>query len=151
MFRQFIIYFGIYLSCLSMTNGQPVSYDNKKDIETASRAFDDAQFYKDKALLDVFLAKDFKFVKSTGEFTDRNGFISIFIDPEVTFEKFIITNREILEFGPDVATVIADGIILGKTNNDPFKQHFRYADTFEKRNGEWKVVYVQVTPILEDN
>ncbi|MCP5380867.1 MAG: nuclear transport factor 2 family protein [Kordiimonadaceae bacterium] len=151
MFRHLIFNFIIYLTCLALTYGQSEPFNNKRDIETASRAFDDAQFNKDKASLNVFLAEDFNFVKSTGEFTDRNGFISIFIDPTVTFEKFIITNREILEFGTDVATVIADGIILGKTNNDPFKQHFRYADTFVKRNGEWKVVYVQVTPIIDSN
>lgn len=150
MFRQVLTIITLYFMCLTITSAQSLPIQNMADIETASRAFDDAQFNKDKDSLEDFLAEDFKFVKSTGEFTDRDGFISIFIDPAVSFDEFIITDREILTFGPNVATVIADGIILGKENGKVFRQHFRYADTFEKRNGKWQAVYVQVTPILND-
>jgi len=35
----------------------------------------------------------------------------------------------------------------GTRDGQPFAQHFRYSDTFLRKNGEWKVVHVQVTAV----
>jgi ketosteroid isomerase-like protein len=120
----------------------------RNSIDVASHEFDDAQLRKDAAALNRFLAKDFKFVRGSGKFTGRDEFIAIFSDPGLSFDPFVITEREIVMLGPDAGIVIADGRMSGKgSDGRPFADHFRFADTFERRDGRWQVVYVQVTPL----
>ena len=138
----FSLYFCVSIGSKAMAQG-PLD-----DIDAASHAFDDAQFRKDAAAIDMFLADDFKFVRGSGKFTDRNEFIAIFVDPAISFEPFVVENREIIMLGSDVAIVIAEGTLRGMANGESFYEHFRFADTFERRDGRWQVVYVQVTPIL---
>ena len=117
------------------------------EIKAASATFDRAQFEKDKATLDRMLARDFRFVRGSGKFTGRDDFIAGFTDPEVTFEPFVIADPMYVALGPDAGIVGGKGTIRGTEKGKPFEEHFRYADTFHRINGHWRVVYVQVTPI----
>lgn len=119
----------------------------RAEIEAASRAFDDAQLHKDGAAIDRFLATDFQFVRGSGKLTDRNAFIASFTDPAVHFEPFVITSRIYVDLGPDAGIVGGEGTIRGTESGKPFEEHFRFADTFARRDGRWQVVYVQVTPL----
>lgn len=119
----------------------------EREILAASAAFDRAQLTHDRAALDRFLAKDFKFVRGSGKFTGRDEFIAGFTDPNVTFEPFVITNRMFVPLGGEAGIVGGEGVIRGRDHGAPFEEHFRYADTFQWRDDRWQVVYVQVTPI----
>lgn len=116
-------------------------------IKAASAAFDDAQFRKDARAMDRFLAQDFKFVRGSGKLSDRTDFIAGFVDPDVSFDPFIITNRIYIELGPEAGIASGEGIIRGKDHGKSFQEHFRYADTFRRIGGRWQVVYIQVTPL----
>ena len=50
-----------------------------------------------------------------------------------------------LRIAPDAAIVGGEGSIKGLEDGKPFSEHFRYSDTFAKRDGQWVVVYTQVT------
>lgn len=134
---------------LALAAGAPAvaAGDTEAEIKAASRAFDDAQLHKDRTALDRFLAGDFKFVRGSGKFTDRNEFIDGFTDPNITFEPFVIKDPMYVPLGDDAGIVGGEGIIRGTESGKPFEERFRYADTFRRIDGRWQVVYVQVTPI----
>lgn len=116
-------------------------------IRAASAAFDATQLHKDRAGMDRFLSSDFHFVKGSGKLTGRDEFIEGFTDPKVTFQPFTITNRVFVPMGLTGGIMAAEGTIEGTDDGKPFKEHFRFADTFLWHDGRWQVVYVQVTPL----
>lgn len=121
--------------------------DTEAAIRAASQAFDDAQLHGDRAALERFLAPDFVFVRGSGKVTDRREFIATFTDGTLKLEPFTITNRVFIGLGADAGIMAAEGTMRGTANGKPFVDHFRYADTFLRRDGRWRVVYVQVTPL----
>jgi hypothetical protein len=114
-------------------------------IEAASQAFDEAQFRKDRNLLDQMLAADMRFIRGTGEMAGRDAFLNAFSDPTERFEPFVIERRETVKLGSDIVAVTADGTIRGTGRKGRFENRFRYTDIFRRRGSSWEVVYVQVT------
>jgi uncharacterized protein (TIGR02246 family) len=117
-------------------------------VDAASHAFDDAQQRKDAEAIARFLTGDFRYVNGSGKLAGRDAFMAAFSDSQVQFDPFVIKDRSIISLGPDAAIVAAEATISGMDNGKRFSEHFRYADTFQRREGKWKVVYVQVTRIM---
>lgn len=134
-------------ACLALPATAQTTASTETEIKAASQAFDDAQLHHDRAALERFLAKDFKFVRGSGKITGRDEFIASFTDPKTKFEPFVIVDRIYVPLGPDAGIVGGDGAIRGSEDGKPFTERFRFADTFHRRDGRWQVVYVQVTPI----
>lgn len=121
--------------------------DALRGVDAASRAFDDAQFRGDVVALERFLASDFLYVRGSGQVAGRREFIANFTGPEQYLDPFVITDRRVVALGRDAAVVAAVGVISGTNAGKPFREHFRFADTFVRRSGSWRVAYVQVTPV----
>ena len=115
--------------------------------DAASRAFDDAQFRGDVLALERFLAPGFVYVSGSGRVAGRREFIANFSDPSQRFDPFVITDRRVIALGCGAVVVAADGIISGSAAGKPFREHFRFADTFVRHGRSWRVAYVQVTPV----
>ena len=134
------------LVALSMPAVAQTPPDNA-EVRAAAQAFDDAQLHGDRAVLERMLAPDYLLVHGSGRVGDKKDFIDGFTDPNSHLEPFEISDRLFLRPTPDTAIVGGDARIHGTDHGKPFKQHFRYADMFAKRNGQWVVVYTQVTPL----
>jgi len=119
--------------------------EGNAEIRAAAQRFDDAQVHGDSATLEALLAPDFLFVRGSGRVGDRRDFIAGFTDPRSKLEPFAISDRLFLRVSPDVAVVGGEAWVKGTEDGKPFAQHFRYSDTFARRNGHWVVVYTQVT------
>ena len=117
------------------------------EIRAAAHAFDAAQQHGDRAALERLLAPDFLFVRGSGRVGDRRDFIAGFTAPNVKFDPFTILDPLFLRIAPDAAIVGGEGWIKGVEDGKPFAEHFRYSDTFAKRDGQWLVVYTQVTAL----
>ena len=117
------------------------------EILAAAQAFDDAQLHGDRATLERMLAADYLLVHGSGRGGDRKDFIDGFTDPKSHLEPFQITDRLFLRPSPDTAIVGGEARVRGTDDGKPFSQHFRYSDVFARRNGQWVVVYTQVTPL----
>jgi len=117
------------------------------EILAAAQAFDDAQLHGDRATLERMLAADYLLVHGSGRVGDRKDFIDGFTDPKSHLEPFQITDRLFLRPSPDTAIVGGEARVRGTDDGKPFSQHFRYSDVFARRNGQWVVVYTQVTPL----
>ena len=125
------------------------SADNA-DVLAAARAFDDAQARGDRGALDRLLAPDFLMVQGSGKVGDRAEFINGFTKPQSKLEPFEVSDRLFLRPSPDTAIVGGETWLRGTDDGKPFRQHFRYSDTFVRRGGQWIVVYSQVTPLPLD-
>jgi ketosteroid isomerase-like protein len=117
------------------------------DVKAAAAAFDQAQQTGDRATLDRMLANDLIFIRMSGVLVGKKEFIDTFTTTTVKLEPFEITNRTFVALGADAAIVGGEARMRGSRDGQPFAQHFRYSDTFLRKNGEWKVVHVQVTPV----
>jgi ketosteroid isomerase-like protein len=117
------------------------------EIRAAAQAFDDAQLHGDRAVLERMLAPDFLLVRGSGRIGGKADFIAGFTDPKSHLEPFEITDRLFIRPSPDTAIVGGEARVRGTDNGKPLAEHFRYSDVFAKRNGQWVVVYTQVTPL----
>jgi len=117
------------------------------EIRAAAQSFDDAQLHGDRAVLERMLAPDFLLVHGSGRVGDKKDFIDGFTDPDAHLDPFDIKDRLFIRPSADTAIVGGEAWVSGTDHGKPFKQHFRYSDTFARRNGTWVVVYTQVTPL----
>jgi ketosteroid isomerase-like protein len=142
MLRQLAILSSVSALASSLPAQAP---DTNAEIRAAAQAFDDAQLRGDLAALERMLAPDFLFVRGSGRIGNARDFIAGFTDPASKLEPFVITDRLFLRISPDVAIVGGEARVKGIESGKPFAEHFRYADTFVKRDGRWVVVYTQIT------
>ena len=135
------------LLALAATDAPAQDVNDNADVRVTAQAFDDAQAHKDGAALERLLAPDFLLVRGSGRIGDRRDFIQGFTDPTVTFEPFTVTDRLFLRIAPDAAIVGGEAWVRGREKGKPFAEHFRFSDTFVRRDGRWLAVYTQVTPL----
>ena len=65
------------------------------------------------------------------------------------FSEFTIENLHVRLYG-DTGIVVGEGIIKAqKRNQDLLGGKFVWTDTFVKKDGAWKVIASQITPVLE--
>ncbi len=93
------------------------------------------------------IGDDLVYVRGSGKLAGKREFIAAFTARGFHLEPFEIVNPTYVQLGPDAATVGGESTLRGTEDGRPFAQHLRYADTFQRRNGTWQVVYVQVTTI----
>lgn len=120
---------------------------DNREILAVAQAFDDAQVRGDRATLERMLAPDYLLVQGSGRVGDRRDFIAGWTDPKSHVEPLDIRDRLFLRPSPDTAIVGGEAWVRGTDDGKAFTQHFRYADTFVRRGGQWVVVYTQVTPL----
>lgn len=121
--------------------------DDNAEVRAAAKAFDEAQLKGDRAALERFLAPDFLFVRASGRIGDRRDFIDGFTSATQKLEPFTIVDPLFIRASGDVAIVGGEAWIRGTDGGKPIAEHFRYSDTFAKREGRWVVVYTQVTAL----
>jgi len=134
------------LIVLAMPASAQAPADNA-EVRSAAQAFDDAQLHGDRAVLERMLAPDYLLVRGSGRIGDKKDFIDGFTDPNTHLEPFEIKDRLFIRPSADTAIVGGEARVRGTDHGKPFQEHFRYSDMFAKRNGQWVVVYTQVTPL----
>ena len=113
----------------------------------AAHAFDDAQQRRDGPALERMIAPDFLIVYGSGRVGDRRDFVSAFTKAGTQFDPFVITDRLFIRVSADVAIAGGDARMSGVEDGKRFAEHFRFADTFVRRDGKWLALYTQVTPL----
>ncbi len=117
------------------------------EVRAAAQAFADAQLHGDRATLERMLAPEFLFVRGSGRVGDRRDFIDGFTAPGHRLEPLTTANPLLLRVSGDVAIVGGEAWIKGNDGGTPIAEHFRYSDTFARRDGRWVVVYTQITAL----
>jgi uncharacterized protein (TIGR02246 family) len=114
------------------------------DLLKASQEFDKAQIESDKAVLERILGDELFLIGGSGKVETKNDFVRDFTAPGFKLDPFTIS--EVVQKVRGNYAILG-GVVLfkGTDGGKPFAQRIRFSDHWEKRNGKWQVVYIQVT------
>lgn len=141
------ILFSLTFAFLAACTVLVVSPDSDRKILAAQAdAWDKAIVAKDRAGIEANMWPDFRQIRGGGHVADRAEFIKDVLDPGFSMDPYVVEDFEIRLFG-DTALLYGRIRMSGKDGADRWNAHFRYIDTYVRRDGHWKVVSVQVTPI----
>ena len=116
------------------------------DLAAAAHAYDAAQVNGDRAALERLVADDYVLVNGAGQVQDKARLIADYVAPGFKLDPFTIEEP--------VETVLGDTALLGGRVNmtgtdggQRFALVVRFVDAWAKRDGQWRVVYSQVTRV----
>jgi hypothetical protein len=121
--------------------------DNRADVTRVADAFLDAQRAQSRADLEHLVAPDYQLVYGRGRVGGKHDVLATLLDPSLHITSIDVVNRTYIPLGRDAAIVGGEKTIRGTNGADPLLEHFRFADALVHRDGQWVVVYTQVTPL----
>jgi uncharacterized protein (TIGR02246 family) len=113
-------------------------------LQKASQEFDKAQIEGDKAVLERILGDELFLIAGSGKVETKDDFVREFTSPGFKLEPFTIT-EVVQKVRGSYAILGGVALLKGTDGGKPFSQRLRFSDHWEKRNGKWQVVYIQVT------
>jgi ketosteroid isomerase-like protein len=116
-------------------------------ILAAADAFDAAQIAKDRATLERMTLDTLLFVDGTGKRLGKKEFIAGWMTPGDRFDAITLIDRTVTPLGRDAAVVGAEVNLCGTSGGTKFCSRIRFADTFVRVAGRWRVAHIQVTRI----
>jgi ketosteroid isomerase-like protein len=109
-------------------------------------AWDKAIVRKDRAAIESNMAEDFRQIDSQGHIETKASFVADLMSPDLRIDPYGVDDFEVRLYG-DVALLSGRTRMTGQYQGKPFTTHYRYIDIYVRRNGEWKIVSVQISPI----
>jgi len=132
--------------------GAPSTDDAVADLASLAEfadSFDRAQLEKDRPALERMVADDLVFITGAGERQGKAEFIDGWTAPGDSFDPIKLVDRVVRPLGTDAGVVSAETTLGGISGGQRFSSRFRFSDTFERIDGQWRAVHIQVTPIAE--
>jgi ketosteroid isomerase-like protein len=121
---------------------------DRKALTAQAEAWDKAIVAKDRGGIEVNMWPDFRQIRGGGHVASRDDFVKDVLDPAFSMDPYVVEDFEIRLFG-DTALLYGRIRMAGRDGADRWNAHFRYIDTYVRRDGQWKVVSVQVTPMSQ--
>ena len=116
------------------------------DLAAAAHAYDAAQVNGDRAALERLVADDYVLVNGAGQVQDKAKLIADYVAPGFKLDPFTIEAPVEKVFG-DTALLGGRVNMTGVDGGQRFALVVRFVDTWAKRDGQWRVVYSQVTRV----
>jgi ketosteroid isomerase-like protein len=113
-----------------------------------AEAWDAAIIRKDMAAVAANMAPDYRHIRDTGGIADGAGFLAAIGSPKLVIEPYKVEDFDVRIYG-DVALLTGRTRMTGSYDGKPFTSHYRYTDVYVRRDGQWKVASVQITPVQE--
>lgn len=130
------------------TIGDAAAPDVTGLTEFADR-FDRAQLAKDRAALEQMVVEDLVYITGAGERQGKQEFIDGWTAPGDSFDPIKLVDRVVRPLGTDAGVVSAETTLSGTSGGQRFSSRFRFSDTFERIDGQWRAVHIQVTRLPE--
>ena len=108
--------------------------------------WDKAIVAKDRAAIEANMAPDFRNIDGSGNVADRATFIRDLMDKDLQIDPYTVEDFDIRLYG-DTALLSGRTRMTGRFQGKPFTSHYRYIDTYVRRDGKWQVVSVQITKV----
>jgi hypothetical protein len=114
------------------------------DLLKASQEYDKAQITNDGAILARVLSDALILISGSGQTESKKEFIGDSTAPGFKLEPYTIAEpvRKVMGNVAILGGVVA---LKGTDGGKAFSQRIRFSDVWEKREGRWQVVYIQVT------
>ena len=129
----------------------PVAHANEDvvaHLKQLSDAWDRAIVAKDADAVAANMAADFRQIRSNGSVVDRSAFLADILSPALTIDPYRVEDFDVRVYG-DVALLSGTTRMTGREDGKGFATHYRYIDVYAKRDGQWRIVSVQITKIAE--
>jgi ketosteroid isomerase-like protein len=133
---------------LAATPAAVVAETLPPDLAAAAHAYDAAQVNSDRAALERLVADDYVLVNGAGLVQSKADLIRDYMAPGFKLDPFKIEAPVEKVLG---ATAILGGRVnmTGTDSGQRFALVVRFVDTWAKRDGQWRVVYSQVTRVAK--
>jgi hypothetical protein len=115
----------------------------------AADAFDRAQLTKDRAAIERMTLDAVVFIDGSGKRLGKKEFVAGWTAPGDSFDPIVLIDRTVTPLGRDAAVVGAEVKLCGMSGGARFCSRIRFADTFVRVAGEWRVAHIQVTRIKD--
>jgi ketosteroid isomerase-like protein len=119
-----------------------------RDLLKASQDYDRAQVTNDGAMLTRALADDLVLISGSGKTESKTEFIKDSTAPGFKLEPYTVLEPVHKVMG-DVAILGGVVELKGTDEGQSFSQRIRFSDVWQKRQGHWQVIYIQVTRLLD--
>ncbi len=141
-----------YLMCVALllvVLPLPAQARQSRSIIEAADAFDRAQLSKDGKALERMALDELVFIDGSGKRLGKKEFIAGWTAPGDTFDPITLIDRTVTPLGRDAAVVGAEVKLCGTSSGARFCNRIRFADTFVRVGGRWRVAHVQVTRVRD--
>lgn len=108
-----------------------------------------AELEGDGVALDRLLGEGFHGIDPGGADLDRDDVIAGYTASGFTLETLRVEDVQVRVFG-DVGLVTGRSTMEGRAGEEAFEGRYRYRDVWVRRDGAWRVVASQLTPITGD-
>ena len=115
-------------------------------LKTQADLWDQAIIRKDRAAIESNMAEDFRQIDGAGNVETRASFVDGLMTPDLVLDPYTVEEFEVRLYG-DVALLSGRTKMTGRYKNQAFTSHYRYIDIYVRRDGEWKIVSVQISKI----
>ena len=116
------------------------------DLAAAAHAYDAAQVNGDRAALERLVADDYVLVNGAGQVQDKARLIADYVAPGFKLDPFTIEEPVEKVFG-DTALLGGRINMIGTDGGQRFALVVRFVDAWARQDGQWRVVYSQVTRV----
>ena len=89
------------------------------------------------------------FIDGSGKRLGKREFIAGWTAPGDTYDPIELIDRTVTPLGRDAAAVGAEVKLCGSSDGMRFCSRIRFADTFVRVGGQWRVAHIQVTHIKD--
>jgi ketosteroid isomerase-like protein len=133
----------LLIALLAAASPQPAG------ILAAADAFDRAQLNQDRPAMERMILDDLVFIDGSGKRLGKKDLIDGWMGPNDKYDPAPPADRVVVPLGRDAAVVNAEVNLCGTSDGQRFCSHIRFADTFVRVGGEWRVAHIQVTRIKD--
>lgn len=142
----------VFLFVAACGGGQREAAASSADVAAQLTAqadrWDKAIVAKDRAAIEGNMAEDFRQIDRAGNVETKASFVEGLMAPELEIDPYTVEDFDVRLYG-DVALLSGRTRLTGRYQGEPFTSHYRYIDVYVRRDGEWKIVSVQISPIPE--
>jgi ketosteroid isomerase-like protein len=131
-----------------MTNDATSRAATVAQLEAQADAWDKAIVRKDRAAIEANMGDDFRQIDGAGNVETKQSFVDDLVSPDLRIDPYKVEDFEVRLYG-DVALVSGRTRMTGAYQGKPFSSHYRYIDIYVRRDGAWKIVSVQISPMRE--
>jgi ketosteroid isomerase-like protein len=132
--------------CASAPPHDVATPDVISQLSVQADAWDKAILRKDRAAIEQNMSEDFRQIDGAGNVEAKASFVDGLTSPDLQIDPYVVEDFDVRVYG-DVALLSGRTRMTGRYQGTPFTSHYRYIDVYVRRQGQWKVVSVQISRI----
>ena len=125
---------------------QPDGSEDAEELIAQADRWDKVIVAKDRAAVEANMAEDFRQIDRAGNVETKATFVDGLMAPDLEIDPYTVEDLDIRFYG-DVALLSGRTRLTGRYAGEHFTSHYRYIDVYVRREGAWKIVSVQISPI----